>query len=383
MDKKVIIIVFLLVFFQVPSLTVDIILDTSLYQPGEHMKIEITVENKSGTKECLKFLEIKVSDPYAVFWGNTDTYPADTECVDAGNTNVYTFWCDIPVTVSEGKGTVDVTVQTWSDITLQETEFFGIGVNYPPEVTILEYSSQVNPAQEYELSFSVFDNFGVEDITYVEVLLYSAEGNRKVSPRSGYEFTWEKPDNYTVWEGNPGPVQVVTSLQPQEIVWTVTFQVDEIAQPGEWILEITAYDVHHKSHSMSQPISITRYLSFHIEGESKGMASINFGKASPGEGLRRVPLTVVVTSNAEVMVSVEAHDLYSSEGSILPADNFYVKTQSGDVQLQKRQQVLYAGFGTKGYNQNAHIVLIFYGQLPEVLEAGTYSGVWYIVVEVV
>jgi hypothetical protein len=384
MDKRAIIAVFLLVFFQMPSLTIDIALDKSLYQPGEQIEIEVTVYNGSSTKECIQSLEVEVSDPYSVFWDHTDTYPVDTECVDSGDTKVYIFWCDIPVTVSEGKGTVDVTLKTWSDITVQETEFFEIGVNYPPEVRIITSPSQVSPAQEHELSFSVFDNFGVEDITYVEVFLYAAEpGNRKVSPRSGYVFTWEKPDSFTVWEGSPGPVQVSTSLQPKEIVWTLTFQVDEIAKPGEWILDITAYDVHHKSHKVSQHISITRYLSFHVEGESRGMASMNFGKASPGEGLRRVPLTVVVTSNAEVMVSVEAHDLYSPEGGVLPADNFYVKTKSGDVQLNNRRQVLYAGFGTKGYNQNTHIVLLFYGKLPEVLEAGTYSGVWYIVVEVV
>lgn len=386
MDERVILVVFFLLFMQMPSLTAAVALDKDLYQPGETIKIEVILENNTSSKECIQMLGIEVSDPYSVFWSHTDTYPADTECVNAGDTNVYTFWCDIPVNVSEGKGTVDMTVNTWNDITVQEVEFFEIGINYPPKVTVINYPAEVNPAQKYEISFSVSDNFGVKDISSVEVMLNAAKAQGKISARSWYTFNWEYPDNYTVWEKNPysDPVQATASLNPQEIVWTLSFQMSEIAMPGEWILQITAYDVHHKSHSVVKHISVTRYLSFYVEDDTRGgITSVNFGRASPGEKLRRVPIKVVVTSNAKVMVSVEAQDLYSNEGGVLPAHYFYVKTQSVDVQLSNTRQILYSGFGTRGYNQNAQIVMMFYGQLPEVLEAGTFSGVWYIVVEVV
>ena len=98
-----------------------------------------------------------------------------------------------------------------------------------------------------------------------------------------------------------------------------------------------------------------------------------------------VTLTIVVTSNSPVNVSIEAGDLYSSEGKVLPADIFYAEPSHGNpVQLNSSRQALYTVYAErKGFNKESRIVIVFTGKLPDVVEAGTYSGVWYIIVEAV
>jgi hypothetical protein len=135
-----------------------------------------------------------------------------------------------------------------------------------------------------------------------------------------------------------------------------------------------------------EQVSVTKYLSYHVEGTSRGLpARINFGKAEPGGRLPTTPLTVVVTSNAQVNILVQGDDLYSPEGGVLPVDIFYVESPMGGL-LQmngSRQAVLPMYAEKKGFNKEVRILLLFSGVLPEVVEAGTYSAIWYIIVEVV
>jgi len=66
-------------------------------------------------------------------------------------------------------------------------------------------------------------------------------------------------------------------------------------------------------------------------------------------------------------------------------DIFYVESSVGStVQLDGSRQVLYSMYAEKnGFNRETQIHIIFSGKLPEVVEAGTYSGIWYIIVEAV
>lgn len=385
MGTKFVFIFFFLIFLQQPLFAVEIELNKSFYQPGETITIDITIRNETSAKECLKSLDITIMDSDKLLCSITNNYPVDTECIEAGEEKTYTFFCDIPLNAAEGAGTVEVDVKTWNTIEVFRREFFEIGVNYPPEITIISYPSVVDPSQQYSITFSVYDNFGVEDLYTAEVMLYHE--SRRPSERECYLYTWEKPDLYTVWETySHFPLSAEASLHPDEIVWTVTFSLSEIASPGEWMLEITVYDVTHQYHQVSEQVFVTKYLSFSLQGTShRSAASINFGRAEPGEKLPKITLTVIVTSNTQVDVFVQGDDLYSPEGSVLPMDIFYVETPTGvTLQLDRSRQVLYPMYsGKDGFNREAKIQLIFYGKLPEVVEAGTYSGVWYIIVEAV
>lgn len=379
--KPLFIIFLFLVAFQQPLITVDITLNKSFYQPSQTIIIDITIQNGTPAKECLESLDVTVSGPYKVFCSYTNTYPVDTECIEAGEAKVYTFSCDVPETVSEGVGTVDVVVKMWSGIELYETELFEIGINYPPHISIISYPPEVNPSQEYSMTFSVSDNFGVEDLVSAEVTLYHEM--QKPSERERYLFTWERPDLYTVWEG-AGITSVKASLNVDEIVWTLQFSLSEIAYPGLWTLDITVYDVNHQHHHVFEQFTVTKYVSFHVQGESRAVAPrINFGKAEPGQTLPKVTLHLVVTSNAPVTIFVQGGDLQSPGGNVLPASIFYVEPVSGNaVPLMNARQVVYSQYaGNRGYNQQARIRLVFWGVLPEAVEAGAYSGIWYIIVE--
>jgi len=380
--KSLVIIFLFLILAQQPSFAVEIRLSKSFYQPGETVDIEVLIWNDTSSKECLKSLNVYVSDSTKPLCVLTNNYPADTECVEAGEEKEYSFSCGIPLNAIEGVATIDVEVETWSSIHIKEKAFFEIGINYPPEIVLLSYPSVVNPSQEYSMSFSVHDNFGVEDLVSAEVALYHEV---KTPERGYYLFTWEKPSVYTVWEAD-SPVYVDASLQPNEIVWTVTFSVSEIAAPGQWVLEITVYDAKHQHQKVLEHFAVTKYLSFSIQDDSRApVARINFGRASPGEELPRVTLNVVVTSNSSVNIFVQADDLRSPEGAVLPVEVFYVESATGGrAQLSRSRQGVYFGYTQKGgFNQEARIILVFWGKLPEVVEAGTYSGIWYIVVEAV
>ena len=376
--KPVFILFLFLVVFQQPLLTVDITLNKSFYQPGQTMVIDITIQNGTSVKECLSSLDVTISDPYKVFYSHTDSYPVDTECIEAGKEEMYTVSCDVPETVSEGAGTVAVVLTMWSGMEVIKTELFEIGINYPPHINVISYPSVVNPSQEYSIHFAVSDNFGVEDLESAEVVMYHEQ---KPSERERYTFTWERPNGYTVWEGT-GITSVEASLNADEIVWKLRFSLSEIACPGLWTLDITVYDVNHQFHQVSEHFTVTKYLSFHIQTRA-GAPSINFGKAEPGQTLPRVTLHLVVTSNASVTIFVQGGDLKSPEGNILPASLFYVEPISGKaVPLMNTRQVVYANYaGNRGYNQHTQIRLVFWGVLPEAVEAGAYSGVWYIIVE--
>jgi len=381
--KFSIFILFFLVVLQQPSFTCEIELSKSFYQPGETISLDVIISNTTSAKECLKSLDITITDSLKLLCTLTSSYPVDTECIESGEEKTYTFSCVIPLHAVEGVGTVEVYVETWSGITRVQKEFFEIGVNYPPEITVISYPAVVNPSQQYEITFSVYDNFGIEDLVSAEVVLHHQM--TQPSEREYYLFTWEKPDLYTVWKSNTF-VGANASIQNREIVWTLTFLLSEIASPGEWTLEITVYDAAHQHHQVFERLYVTKYLSFHLQGTSRGFAaSINFGKASPGEELPRVALILVVTSNSSVNVSIQGSDLYSPEGKILPMDIFYVESSVGStVQLDGSRQVLYSMYAEKnGFNRETQIHIIFSGKLPEVVEAGTYSGIWYIMVEAV
>lgn len=384
MDAKLFIFVlFFLVVLQQPSFTCEIELSKSFYQPGETISLDVIISNTTSAKECLKSLDITITDSSKSLCTLTNSYPVDTECTESGEEKPYTFSCVVPLQAVEGVGTVEVYVETWSSITCVQKEFFEIGVNYPPEITGISYPPVVNPSQQYEMTFSVYDNFGVEDLVSVEVVLYHQV--TQPSEREYYLFSWEKPDLYIVWKSTTF-VGANASIQNKEIVWTLTFSLSEVASPGEWTLEITVYDAAHQHQQVFERLYVTKYLSFHLQSTSRGSAaSINFGKASPGEELPRVTLIVVVTSNSSVNVSIQGSDLYSPEGTILPMGIFYAEPAVGStVQLDGSRQVLYSVYAEKnGFNREAQIHIVFSGKLPEVAEAGTYSGIWYIIVEAV
>jgi hypothetical protein len=347
--------------------------------PGQTMVIDIRIQNRTSVKECLESLDVTISGPLKVVCCYTNSYPVDTECIDAGKEKVYTFSCDVPETVSEGVGTVEVVLKMWSGMEVIKTHLFEIGINYPPHISVISYPPVVNPSQEYSIHFSVSDNFGVNDLESAEVTLYHEQN---LSERERYTFTWERPAVYTVWEGT-GITSVEASLNADEIVWKLRFSLSEIACPGLWTLDITVYDVNHQHHNVSEHFTVTKYLSFHIQGPRAGTPSINFGKAEPGQTLRKVTLHLVVTSNASVTIFVQGGDLTSPEGNVLPASIFYVEPISGKaVPLMNARQVVYSHYaGKRGYNQHAQIRLVFWGVLPEAVEAGAYSGVWYIILE--
>lgn len=382
MDTKCVFIVLVLILVQHPSLTVEVTLNKSFYQPGETLYIDAALLNNTGAKECLQLMEITIQDPVKVLCILTNSYPVDTECLEPGEEKIYTFSCVLPKNAGEGLGTLDIHIKTWGSITLLERKHFEIGVNYPPEITIISYPQVVNPSQEYKITFSVFDSFGVEDLVSADVMLYHE--SRTPSERECYTYTWEKPNLYTVWRTDSFST-VTASLQNKEIVWDLTFFLSEIASPGDWTLNIIVYDAAHQYHEASEQVQVTKYLSFHLQESRAPFAQINFGKAEPGEDLPAVTLTVVVTSNSPVNVLIQGGDLYSSEGKVLPADIFYAEPSPGNpVQLNSSRQALYTVYAErKGFNKEARIVIVFRGKLPEVVEAGTYSGIWYIIVEVV
>ena len=382
MDTKCVFILLVLLLVQHPAFTVEVTLNKSFYQPGETLYIDIYVQNNTGAKECLQSIEITIQDPVKVLCNITDNYPADTECLESGEGKVYTFSCVLPKNAGEGLGTLDVLTKTWGSITLSERKHFEIGINYPPEITIISYPQVVNPSQEYRITFSVFDRFGVEDLVSADVMVYHE--SRTPSERECYTYTWEKPDLYTVWKTDSSST-VQASLQDREIVWDVTFFLSEIASPGDWTLTIMVYDAAHQYHEVSEQIQVTKYLSFHLQEPRAPFAQINFGKAEPGEDLPAVTLTVIVTSNSPVNVLIQGGDLYSSDGKVLPADIFYAGPSSGSqIQLNSSRQALYTMYAErKEFNKEARIVIVFTGKLPEVVEAGTYSGIWYIIVEAV
>jgi hypothetical protein len=372
----------LLLLVQLPGFRVDVTVDKSFYEPGDSMRIEVTVENRTAGAECLQSIKVDVSDSQDVVYTVEDTYPAGTECLDAAATKMYQYSCDLPLNVSPGLGTAEVTVKTWGGVEILKKAFFEIGVNYPPEITGVSYPRVVNPAQEYDLSFSVSDNFGVEDLTSVQVTLY--QKSKTPSERECYIFRWEAPDIYTVWKSD-FPAQVAASVTPTEIAWTLTFSLGEVAAPGDWILLIEAIDTAYQPAQVSEHVAVTRYMSFRVEDSSgSSMARVDFGKGSPGEPLPRISLYVIVTSNSRVNISVEGSNLYSPEGKVLPVDAFYVEISGQQVQLTGVKQVLYSNYaGTRGFSQKNSIHLVFWGVLPEAMEAGTYSGIWYIIVEAV
>ncbi len=382
MDTKCVFILLVLLLVQHPAFTVEVTLNKSFYQPGQPLYIDVYIQNNTGAKECLQSVEITVQDPAKVLCHFTESYPVDTECLEEGEGKVYTFSCVLPMNAGEGLGMLDILTKTWGSITLSERKHFEIGINYPPEITIVSYPQVVNPSQEYKITFSVFDSFGVEDLVSADVMVYHE--SRTPSERECYTYTWEKPDLYTVWETDSFST-VTASLQDKEIVWDLTFFLSEIASPGDWTLSIIVYDAAHQYHEVSEQVQVTKYLSFHLQESRAPFAQINFGKAEPGEDLPAVTLTVVVTSNSPVNVLIQAGDLYSSEGKVLPADIFYAGPSSGSqIQLNSSRQALYTVYAErKGFNKEARIVIVFTGKLPEVVEAGTYSGIWYIIVEAV
>lgn len=384
MDAKFLVsFILFLVLVQQPSLTCEINLEKSFYQPGETIFFDITIKNQTSAKECIETAEITLSDPFKVLCTIIQTYPADTECIEPGEENVYTYSCSIPLNAVAGVGTVEADIEMWSGAKIIQKEFFEIGINYPPEITVISYPDVVNPVQEYTVVFSVYDNFGIEDLVSAEVSVYHEV--TKPSERECYLFTWEKPDPYTVWK-SAFPVSADASIQNSEIVWTITFSLSEIASPGEWTLDITVYDVPHQHDHVLEHVVVTKYVSFHLQDTSRGYtARINFGKAEPGEELSRISLFVVVTSNSLVNILVQGEDLYSQEGGVLPVESFSVETSSGNVvRLDGSRQAVCLMYAEKsGFNKKVKILLVFYGKLPEVIEAGTYSGVWYIIVEAV
>ncbi len=378
MRKSFLLVPFLFLLVQYSSFTVDINLEKFFYQPGESVNFDVTIENETSLKECLQSLTVTVEDSTKTFYSVVNNYPPDTECIESGDRKTYSFLCAIPLNVSEGTGRVGVEVETWSGIDESREEFFTIGVNYPPVITIHSYPSVVNPSQEYSLTFSVSDNFGAEDIASCEVALYHELVS---SERECSIFTWEKPALLTAWKSD-SPVRVEASLQPGEIVWTIDFSLSEIAFPGEWILEIKVYDMLHQYSYVSEGFTVTKYLSFHLDSSRSSAARINFGKGSPGEELAKVSLYMVVTSNTSVDISVQADNLYSPDGGVLPVYIFYVDTPQGAIQLDGSRQILYPAFaGKNGYSKETQVRLVFWGKLPEAVKAGTYSGVWYIIVE--
>ncbi|MBU7015127.1 MAG: hypothetical protein HXS52_00865 [Theionarchaea archaeon] len=372
----------LLLVVQLPGFRVDITVDESFYEPGEPMRIEVTIENRTSGEEWLQSVRVEVSDSQHVVYTVEDTYPAGTERLDAAATKVYQYGCDLPLNVSPGLGTAEVTVKTWGGVEILKKTFFEIGVNYPPEITGVSYPHVINPAQEYALSFSVSDNFGVEDLTSVQVTLY--QKSKTPSERECYIFSWEAPNIYTVWKSD-FPVQAAASVTPTEIAWTLTFSLGEIAAPGDWILLIEAIDTEYQPAQVSEHVAVTRYMSFRVEDSTgSSMTRVDFGKGSPGEQLSGVSLYVVVTSNSGVNISVEGSNLYSPEGNMLPVEAFYVEVSGQQVQLTGDKQVIYPNYaGSRGFSQNDSVHLIFWGVLPEAMEAGTYSGIWYIIVEAV
>lgn len=375
-------ILLLLLLIQLPSFRVDIMVDSPFYEPGDTVRTEIAVENRTTHSECLQSIQVKVSDSQGVVYMVEDTFPAGDECLDVAVTKGYQYWCDLPLSVSPGVGTAEVTVRTWGGIEILEETFFEIGVNYPPEIHAVSCPRVINPTQEYSFSFSVSDSFGVEDLASAEVMLF--QKSTTPSERECYIFRWEAPDIYTVWKSE-FPVQVGATVTQTEITWILTFSVEEIAAPGDWILHLEAVDSQYQSAQVSEHVSITRYLSFRVEDSTGSpIARINFGKASPGETMPRTSLHVIVTSNSEVTVSVEGSNLYSPEGRVLPVDAFYVEISGQQIQLTGSKQVLYTDYaGNRGFSRKTPIHLIFWGVLPEAMEAGTYSGIWYIIVEAV
>lgn len=377
------IIVLFLIVSQQPSFTAELRLDKSFYQPGETVYMDIAVYNGTVSKECLQSLDITVTDAAKPLCTLTNSYPVDTECIEAGEEATYSFFCDIPLNAVEGVAAAEAIITTWSGIHIMEEVFFEIGINYPPEITVASFPDEVNPAQFYSLTFSVTDNFGVEDLVSADVVLHHEVISEK-SERGRYQFSWEKPDLYTVWNAD-SPISVEASLQTNGITWTIHFSLSEVAAPGEWGLDIEVYDTRHQHHYVTEHFTVTKYLSFHIaDGTRASGARINFGRASPGEELPRVTLTLAVTSNSPVNVFVEGSDLYSPEGAALPVGIFYVEASKGIVQLSSSRQGLYLEYAQRnGFSKEAVIRIVFWGKLPEVLEAGTYSGIWYIVVEAV
>jgi hypothetical protein len=372
----------LLLLVQLPGFRVDVTVDKSFYEPGDPMRIEVTIENGTAGAECIQSIRVDVFDSQHVVYTVEDTYPAGTECLDAGVTKVYNYGCDLPLNISPGLGTVEVTVKTWGGVEILKKAFFEIGVNYPPEITGVSYPRVINPAQEYALSFSVSDNFGVEDLTSVQVTLY--QKSKKPSERECYIFRWEAPDIYTVWKSD-FPVQAAASVTPTEIAWTLTFSLGEVAAPGDWILLIEALDTEYQPAEVSEHVAVTRYMSFRVEDSTgSSVTRVDFGKGSPGESLSRATLYVVVTSNSRVNISVEGSNLYSPEGNVLPVEAFYVEVSGQEVQLTGGRQVLYSSYaGPRGFSRENSVHLVFWGVLPEAMEAGTYSGIWYIIVEAV
>ncbi|MBU7017564.1 MAG: hypothetical protein HXS44_08645 [Theionarchaea archaeon] len=382
MHSKYIFILLILFMIQHPGFTVEVTLDKSFYQPGETLYIDVAIWNNTGAKECLQSVGITIQDPVKVLCYLTDSYPVDTECLESGEEKIYTFSCVLPENAGEGLGSIDVLIKTWGSTTLLERTHFEIGINYPPEITIVSYPPVVNPSQEYTITFSVFDSFGVEDLVSADVTLYRE--SRVSSERECYTYTWEKPDSYTVWKADSFST-VTASLQDKEIIWDLTFFLSEVASPGDWTLAITVYDATHQYHEVTEQIQVTKYLSFHLQEFNAPFAQINFGKAEPGENLPAVSLTVIITSNSPVNVLIQGGDLYSLEGKVLPADIFYAEPSTGGrIQLNGSRQALYTVYAERnGFNKEARIVVVFTGKLPEVVEAGTYSGIWYIIVEAV
>ncbi len=381
MNEKPLFFIFLLLFLVQPTFPVKINVDKSFYEPGETVTMEVSVENVTSLKECLKTMDIVVRDSQKVLCTISSGYPSDTECIEAGEEKTYTFSCVLPSNALEGVAQVEVDILMWSTLHVTGETFFEIHINYPPEITVMSCPSVVNPSTEESITFSVTDNFGVEDLDMCDVSLY--HDATAPSERELYQVTWKKPHLYTVWEGDPVIVEV--SLQNTEVVWTLHFSLSEVASPGEWTLEIQVYDTNHQSDQAFERFTVTKYVSFRVEDNSRSsLARINFGKASPGEELPRVLLHVVVTSNTGVNVFVEASSLHSSEGGVLPVNAFFVEGATGMVQLDGSRQVVYTTYAEKGgFNREARIQLVFWGKLPEVVQAGTYSGTWYIIVEAV
>ncbi|MBU7023011.1 MAG: hypothetical protein HXS40_02500 [Theionarchaea archaeon] len=135
----------LLLLVQLPGFRVDVTVDKSFYEPGDPMRIEITIENGTAGAECIQSIKVDVFDSQHVVYTVEDTYPAGTECLDAGVTKVYHYGCDLPLNISPGLGTVEVTVKTWGGVEILKKAFFEIGVNYPPEITGVSYPRVINP----------------------------------------------------------------------------------------------------------------------------------------------------------------------------------------------------------------------------------------------
>jgi hypothetical protein len=129
---------------------------------------------------------------------------------------------------------------------------------------------------------------------------------------------------------------------------------------------------------------VTKYLSFRLQdGTPTSEVRIDFGRASPGEEVPPVTLEILVTSNTYVNVFVQGDDLYSLEGWVLPVTIFRVESTGSTIQLDSSKQIICSHYAEKdGFSKAARIRLVFWGKLPEVMEAGAYSGIWYIGVEV-